>query len=172
MCKYQSMKFLHIISGCPQGRGNGTFLMFAMLLHNKKRHCSPMFHGKKQCLTKKEKHLTKYQVLSSACAIGGGDKRDRTADLLNAIQSLRDWGELKSACPPKVVATLSIFTFKPLRTLVFFTNLTSCITYKSSITYHCEKINFSASFTPKENNSFLPFLLLSNILYTSAEASL
>ena len=37
---------------------------------------------------KKEKHLTKYQVLSSACAIGGGDKRDRTADLLNAIQAL------------------------------------------------------------------------------------
>ena len=37
---------------------------------------------------KKEKHLTKYPVLSSACAIGGGDKRDRTADLLNAIQAL------------------------------------------------------------------------------------
>ena len=37
---------------------------------------------------KKEKHLRKYQVLSSACAIGGGDKRDRTADLLNAIQAL------------------------------------------------------------------------------------
>ena len=37
---------------------------------------------------KKERHLRKYQVLSSACAIGGGDKRDRTADLLNAIQAL------------------------------------------------------------------------------------
>ena len=46
-----------------------------------------MFHGKSSAL-QKEKHLTKYQVLSSACAIGGGDKRDRTADLLNAIQAL------------------------------------------------------------------------------------
>ena len=46
-----------------------------------------MFHGKSSAL-QKEKHPTKYQVLSSACAIGGGDKRDRTADLLNAIQAL------------------------------------------------------------------------------------
>jgi len=37
---------------------------------------------------KKEKHLTKYQVLSSALRHSGGDKRDRTADLLNAIQAL------------------------------------------------------------------------------------
>ena len=87
MCKYQCMKFLHIISGCPQGRGNGTFLMFAMLLYNKKGTASPCFM-EKAVPYKKEKHLTKYQVLSSACAIGGGDKRDRTADLLNAIQAL------------------------------------------------------------------------------------
>ena len=46
-----------------------------------------MFHGKSSAL-QKEKHPTKYQVLSSACASGGGDKRDRTADLLNAIQAL------------------------------------------------------------------------------------
>ena len=87
MCKYQSMKFLHIISGCPQGRGNGTFLIFAMLLYNKKGTAFPCFM-EKAVPYKKEKHLTKYQVLSSACAIGGGDKRDRTADLLNAIQAL------------------------------------------------------------------------------------
>ena len=81
------MKFLHIISGCPQGRGNGTFLMFAMLLYNKKGTASPCFM-EKAVPYKKERHLRKYQVLSSACAIGGGDKRDRTADLLNAIQAL------------------------------------------------------------------------------------
>ena len=47
---------------------------------------------------KKEKHLTKYQVLSSACAIGGGDKRDRTADLLNAIQALSQLSYTPRCC--------------------------------------------------------------------------
>ena len=61
--------------------------MFDMLLYNKKGTAFPCFM-EKTVPYKKEKHLTKYQVLSLACVIGGGDKRDRTADLLNAIQAL------------------------------------------------------------------------------------
>ena len=35
MRKCRRMKFLCIISGCPTGRGNGTFLIFAMQKHGK-----------------------------------------------------------------------------------------------------------------------------------------
>ena len=105
------MKFLHIISGCPQGRGNGTFLMFAMLLYNKKGTASPCFM-EKAVPYKKEKHLTKYQVLSSACAIGGGDKRDRTADLLNAIQALSQVIRLRTPGILKVRVQLAAWKWK------------------------------------------------------------
>ena len=36
MRKCRRMKFLCIIPVAPQGRGNDTFLIFAMLLHSKK----------------------------------------------------------------------------------------------------------------------------------------
>lgn len=116
MCKYQCMKFLHIISGCPQRRGNGTFLMFAMLLYNKKGTASPCFM-EKAVPYKKEKHLTKYQVLSSACAIGGGDKRVRTADLLNAIDgrgSVRQGQALQKEKTLKCKGFLLICQFRTL----------------------------------------------------------
>ena len=48
MCQCQCMKFLHFISGSPQGgRENSTFLMFAMLSYNKKALLSPCFGNAK-----------------------------------------------------------------------------------------------------------------------------
>ena len=70
-----------------------------------------MFHGKSSAL-QKEKHPTKYQVLSSACAIGGGDKRDRTADLLNAIQALSQVIRLRTPGILKVRVQLAAWKWK------------------------------------------------------------
>ena len=87
--------------------------MFAMLLYNKKDTASPCFM-EKAVPYKKEKHLTKYQVLSSACAIGGGNKRDRTADLLNAIDgrgSVRQGQALQKEKPLKYKGFCSFARF-------------------------------------------------------------